>query len=215
MVFLNFADWKARGEPECEEGSLYADWIAREKPNDVFMGRFMTPGEEEIKWMWYPKTRLVCFQRSRFVDKVCVGRSWVGVTCTYRPWYNKVVFKDSSEDTRGDDESEFDTLGWFEVATSYFIKKVFGDDITLGEWLDQFSQPTVTWKNNWKEYKEMYDKMDKVKWRDGVVSVMKDEKAATLIQAAFRGWKTRRQYRLDPYNRFGKWLVMRKFYSDE
>lgn len=33
--------------------------------------------------------------------------------------------------------------------------------------------------------------------------------AATLIQAAFRGWKTRMKYRYNPYNRLGKYVALK------
>lgn len=36
-------------------------------------------------------------------------------------------------------------------------------------------------------------------------------RAAALIQAAFRGWKVRHKYRYDPGNCLGKYLVLRMF----
>ena len=37
------------------------------------------------------------------------------------------------------------------------------------------------------------------------------DECAKKIQAAFRGWKARMQYRFSPYNNFGKFLVMKEF----
>lgn len=36
------------------------------------------------------------------------------------------------------------------------------------------------------------------------------EKAATKIQAVFRGWKARMQYRYNPYTRLGRYVVLRE-----
>lgn len=38
-------------------------------------------------------------------------------------------------------------------------------------------------------------------------------KAATLIQAVFRGWKARMQFRFNPQTSLGKWIILKQFYD--
>lgn len=38
---------------------------------------------------------------------------------------------------------------------------------------------------------------------------LKKDLAATKIQAAFRGWRVRMKYRYNPYNRLGKYVIIR------
>lgn len=101
------------------------------------------------------------------------------------------------------------------------VRRLFGENMKINTCsdaknerpMDESDFHAVFDKNvfNWY-YEGIYNHGARISWCKQIVLVpVKKTYAASIIQAVYKGWKVRMQYRYNPHTRLGKYLLIKNF----